>query len=306
MKRKPLVSIIIPVFNAEKYINVCVESVIQQTYPNIEILLIDDGSADQSLYLCKKWRDRDSRIRVFHQNNSGVSSARNKGIKYANGEYIFFLDADDFINPVAISALIERIPKKQSAVAMLLFQRVEKDADLTSYKENYVHALLESSQRKIKNIKEVVTLRNGLFCPGILISKSLVLQNNIFFDENVSNLEDVVWSGLLFNYIDTVCVVKEELYYYRVTPNSITNKKREKNWQIKCWVIAYMSVSKLRIKSIARFRLQNHCLKNMYAECVSAGISIHEVSAITKRMRLEYLVYRGAFWCNSKLRRIKD
>lgn len=93
-----MVSIIVPIYNAEKYISRCVESILAQSYHDFELILIDDGSTDFSLGLCKAFVQKDSRVRVIHQINQGVSSARNLGIKHAHGEYIGFVDIDDYID----------------------------------------------------------------------------------------------------------------------------------------------------------------------------------------------------------------
>ena len=98
MNKFPLISIIVPVYNAELYLSRCVESLLKQTYTNIEILLIDDGSPDSSGLLCDEFATKDKRIRVFHRENGGVSSARNLGLKYAKGEWISFVDADDCVS----------------------------------------------------------------------------------------------------------------------------------------------------------------------------------------------------------------
>lgn len=94
---KPLVSIIIPVYNMEEYLDNCIKSIIRQTYSNFEILLIDDGSTDQSKSLCISWEKRDNRIRFFNHDNHGVSYTRNRGLKESRGEYIIFIDADDIV-----------------------------------------------------------------------------------------------------------------------------------------------------------------------------------------------------------------
>ena len=93
------VSVIVPIYNAEKYLNKCLESIIGQTYKNLEIILVDDGSSDNSPIICDAWAQIDSRIRVIHKKNGGVSSARNAGIDLAQGDYIGFVDADDWIEP---------------------------------------------------------------------------------------------------------------------------------------------------------------------------------------------------------------
>ncbi len=97
MEQRELISIIIPVYNTELYLQRCIDSILNQTYANLEVLLIDDGSTDLSLVICKKYEKKDSRVRVFHQSNAGASAARNVGLENAKGEYIMFVDSDDFI-----------------------------------------------------------------------------------------------------------------------------------------------------------------------------------------------------------------
>ena len=95
---KPLITVIVPVFNVELYLDKCIESIINQTYQNLEILLIDDGSTDRSSIICDHWANIDSRIRVIHKNNAGLSSARNCGLDFCHGDYIAFLDSDDWLH----------------------------------------------------------------------------------------------------------------------------------------------------------------------------------------------------------------
>ena len=98
-KDDPLISIIVPVYNTERYLDTCVESLVQQTYNNIEIILVDDGSASNCALQCDKWQERDCRIKVIHQENHGVAEARNRGIVEAKGDYISFVDSDDWVEP---------------------------------------------------------------------------------------------------------------------------------------------------------------------------------------------------------------
>ena len=102
---KPLISIIIPVYNAEKYLKKCLDSVINQTYKNLEIILVDDGSTDKSPEICDKYAEKDSRIIVLHKENGGVSSSRNAGLDIFKGEYLSFVDSDDYVEPDYIEYL---------------------------------------------------------------------------------------------------------------------------------------------------------------------------------------------------------
>ena len=112
----PLVSVIVPVYNSTAYLKRCVDAILSQTYSNLEIILIDDGSTDDSLALCKEYSKSDSRVKAFHKENGGSSSARNVGIKEASGEYICFCDSDDYYEPDIIENLMKVFVEKEDAV----------------------------------------------------------------------------------------------------------------------------------------------------------------------------------------------
>lgn len=107
--QKPLVSVIVPVYKVEDYLDKCVKSIVAQTYENLEIILVDDGSPDNCPSMCDSWAQKDSRIKVIHKENGGVSSARNSALDAAAGDYICFVDSDDFIEPNAVGYMLENI-----------------------------------------------------------------------------------------------------------------------------------------------------------------------------------------------------
>lgn len=119
MDKKPLISIIIPIYNIMDCLEKCVDSCINQTYQNIEIIMVDDGSSDGTSELCDKLKEKDERIRVFHKENGGSSSARNLGIEEAKGEYLGFVDSDDFISPIMYEELINAIFKYDVPIAQV-------------------------------------------------------------------------------------------------------------------------------------------------------------------------------------------
>ena len=116
MEQQELISVIIPVYNVEKYLRECIDSVLNQSYQNLEIILVDDGSTDSSGEICDEYEKQDIRIRVIHQKNQGLSGARNTGFQNANGEYVYFLDSDDWIVPEAIKCLVKRAEEESADV----------------------------------------------------------------------------------------------------------------------------------------------------------------------------------------------
>ncbi|MBQ7154232.1 MAG: glycosyltransferase, partial [Synergistaceae bacterium] len=123
----PLISVIVPIYNVEKYLDRCVESIVNQTYKNLEIILVDDGSPDNCPAMCDNWAHKDSRIRVIHKQNGGLSSARNAGIDAAHGEYLGFIDSDDYILPEMYEVLLKLILENDADLSVCSFQRVDED-----------------------------------------------------------------------------------------------------------------------------------------------------------------------------------
>lgn len=141
----PLVSIIVPVFNVEKYLEECLDSILNQTYKNIEIILVDDGSTDSSGKICDEYLKKDSRIKVFHKINQGVSITRNFGVEKSNGEYITFVDSDDFLPRFSIEILVKEIENEKADILICAMKR-EKIKENLSYNKiifNREEALIE-------------------------------------------------------------------------------------------------------------------------------------------------------------------
>ena len=114
----PLISVIVPVYNAESHLNRCIKSLVEQKYTNLEIILVDDGSTDSSSLICDKWKECDQRIHVIHQHISGVAAARNAGLDYASGEYIGFVDSDDYALPDMYYRLLLNMKESNSDLSI--------------------------------------------------------------------------------------------------------------------------------------------------------------------------------------------
>lgn len=147
---QPLISIIIPIYKAEKYIEKCVRAVMYQTYTNLEILLIDDGSPDKSGAICDRLAEEDSRIRVIHKENGGAATARNAGLDIMTGEYVAFADADDYMKDTYIESLYQTLVANQAQVSICSFQIVDEEG-----KPVFIDALHEENSNQSENTTDV-------------------------------------------------------------------------------------------------------------------------------------------------------
>ena len=216
---KALVSIIIPVYKVEEYLDRCVESVVNQTYKDLEIILVDDGSPDRCPQMCDDWAKKDDRIMVVHQQNKGLSGARNTGIREAKGNWLYFLDSDDYIVPNCISLMmecVEKHPDVEMVYAGLTSNRFQdglslKNKNLPEYSNNYDW------------INRALLQRGTLIMTACskLARKSFVLANNLFFEEGYIH-EDEIWNFEMAKHVSKIAVCKHDPYMYIIREGSIT------------------------------------------------------------------------------------
>ena len=209
-----LISVIIPIYNVEKYLARCVESVINQIYDNLEIILIDDGSTDNSSCICDQFEMTDKRIRVIHKENGGVSSARNVGLEHMTGKYVMFLDSDDFLEKNCISRMLELMNKYKVPVVQCDFE--EGDKDLFCKSAGKVTERLYCDSKIFGDRKIKITVWGKLY--------DAKLFHNIRFPI-VCNEDEFVTYKVLY-YAGKIATTNEKLYYYYKNDNSIMRKKR--------------------------------------------------------------------------------
>ena len=223
-----LISVIIPVYNTEKYLEMCIESVLSQTYKNIEIILIDDGSNDKSPEICDKYADEYTNIKVCHKKNEGVSVARNTGIEMASGEYLMFLDSDDLYEPDAVRRLYSAIGTAQLAVGD--YNNYYMSADRKErIKSPFGSGTAEISINEYLDKMAVHTIEcyfgsnwNKLYL------KKIIDENNIRFNVGESYAEDFMFNVDYLKYISRVSVTDAVINNYRVeTESSISKSVRE-------------------------------------------------------------------------------
>lgn len=267
METSKKVSIIVPVYNAEKYLDECISSLVNQTYTNLEIILVNDGSTDTSPALLDDWAKKDSRIKVIHKDNEGVSATRNRGIDCATGDYILFVDSDDYVSIRLVDKLMQHRNQGSSPAC-----RIIRFTDIPAENDH------EECEQVIRS-DNLAECRNGLFAVGILYERSVIEKLHLRFDPEIVNLEDSVWNCEYLCYMPDVIYIDVPMYYYRVTPLSATSRCWDRKWQISCWIKARKSMMdwfsgqplSYNQKKYAR-RTYRYCQNNIHAECVSGSV----------------------------------
>lgn len=239
-----LVSVIIPVYNVEIYLRECLQSVIGQTYKNLEILLIEDGATDSSGKICDEIAKEDQRIKVFHRENEGVSAARNFGIEQASGEWIFFVDSDDMLDLYAIECAMESV-KDEDDICILGFKEIYDAKEILATDREGVREKIRQIERKdfrglqfriFNRDREAVCDRNliKLSSPWKIFRKKMIDDNILRFEKGLPNGEDGVFNLYAYRYARHGIAIERPLYYYRQRKDSVThryNKNVEKDFQ---------------------------------------------------------------------------
>ena len=219
MNRSELVSIIVPVYKVEKYLDKCIESIVGQTYENLEIILVDDGSPDNCPAMCDRWAEKDSRIKVIHKENGGLSSARNAGLDACTGEYIYFLDSDDYIADNCIEMLFNAIVSDGSDMCIGNLMSVDES-------ENFVDSYVCPKQRILT--PEDIFSTYGNESPIIFIVAcgklyKTKLFSNIRFPENKLHEDEFTFYKVI-DLCKAVSVLPDMLYFYvQHTESIMTN-----------------------------------------------------------------------------------
>lgn len=230
MIEKPLVSIIVPCYNADKFVESCIDSVMLQTYENWECILINDGSKDNTFDLIKHFESQDNRIRVFTQENLGLSATRNKGIDNANGEFLFFLDSDDILSQDAISALVSSFQNND------IITGVTVNSTFTNNKINRNSQLLNPQEGSVtfENNRFQVLVRameKGLtpVAQNRLYRTDFIKKNKLRFKAGILH-EDELWFFETMLVARNVKFINDETYFYRIdNQDSITKNVGDKN-----------------------------------------------------------------------------
>lgn len=234
---EPLISIIVPVYNVEKYIHKCINSIIDQTYKNLEVLLIDDGSTDSSSDICDKYEKLDKRVKVIHKKNNGASVARNIGLEVARGIYIAFVDSDDYIDKNMYKDMIEKLLEYDCDLVMCDCYKVSETS-----KEKFTHDIRDGFYDKRQLYKEYynkLLMKDDINYPPTisnwvcLIKKEIIKENNLKYVEGIRFSEDLLFGSQVMYYVERFYYMKNKYYYnYICNPLSVTNTYYEGKWDI--------------------------------------------------------------------------
>lgn len=225
----PQVSIIIPIYNAEKYLRECIDSILAQTLYDIEVILVDDGSNDTSPVICDEYVSMDNRVKVIHKPNGRASSARNAGIRVATGEYIAFVDADDWVSPEMYKTMLE----SGADVCLCDYVRFQADKEYPFTQPNIRSGFYNKDQiRKevyphlvMDGVEYPITISNCV----MLIKRSIIIQNNLAYREDIHISEDAPFGSEVLYCADSFAYLKGQVFYhYRMTEGSAS--KTYKSW----------------------------------------------------------------------------
>lgn len=213
---QPLVTVIVPVYKVEPYLRRCIDSIISQTYHNLEIILVDDGSPDGCPEICDEYAERDSRIKVIHKKNGGLSDARNVGLGSSSGKYVTFVDSDDWLENAAVDYMYQLIIKYDAGLVIGGMQRVE---NITDYilKSDWNGKLQEACMTNVQAMQHF--FQNGCAAWARLYRRSIF--NDIMFPIGEINEDEAIVLPILER-CGTVVLTNHVIYNYRCRPESIT------------------------------------------------------------------------------------
>jgi glycosyltransferase involved in cell wall biosynthesis len=272
-KIKPAISIIVPVYNVEKYLHRCVDSILAQTFSDFELILIDDGSTDKSGTICDTYAKEDSRIKVIHLNNGGVSNARNTGINLAQGDYLMFCDSDDYVEENWCSLLYDVIIQGNKVLPLSGIRFVY---NLMKHKKELIKTFPERLSFEKREYFE--TYKKGLsgsLCNKIY-NRRIIVENSIYFDVNVNRGEDLLFNLSYMGHMDTFVTIPTVTYnYVHSNENSLINGYRKDLYDVTSMVyyawtnyFKQTNVTRKQIREFATYYYLNflNVLRNTFDE----------------------------------------
>ena len=288
----PLISIIVPIYNSEKYLERCIKSIISQTYNNIEIILVNDGSKDSSLLICKEFEKKDNRIIIIDLPNKGVSHARNQGTSIANGVYIQYIDSDDFVDNIYIETLCSTLQNKNVELVVCAIESFDiKGNKFDEWK-------VKENRLDFNNINKTLFLeliqKFLLFGPvNKLYKKEIITNNSILFDTSLSYGEDLLFNLEYFKHIDSLAITDKIAYKYIHDNTESLSKKRYANKTALAKRIHYALLTffkRLELTDNESMSILYHRLFDHYYNEVFVIINDNKLTFIKKHKEIKVLL----------------
>lgn len=291
------VSVIVPIYNVEDYLEDCLNSIINQTYKNLEIILINDGSKDNSKNICDCYAKKDMRIKVIHQENGGLSIARNEGIKKASGDYLTFIDSDDYIELNMIEKLVKALKKDDADLSIC------NRKEYFDYKNHYKYTFKNDKKYllldKISALKELCSFNLFDMSAWAKLYKKNLFKDILFPEDKLS--EDYYIMYILFAKCEKISYINDYLYIYRQRRGSISKNKKI-NYDYKLAAEEQMkylnkNYPKLKIYANSAYALANMTIFNWYI----TNRRMVPKSKEYKELKLNVKLYIGDIKNNEKL-----
>lgn len=280
------ISIIVPVYNCDKYLRRCIESLVSQSYKDIEIILIDDGSTDKSMDICQEMAAKDHRIKYVRQSNAGVSSARNHGLNIATGKYIGFCDSDDWAAPNMYENLVNLIEEYSADVAIVRYIN-EVDGRVCSFNDSNKIITFSGKQAILEMHKAKLfegQLWNKLFRAELFLNTRL--------DEKIIIFEDLLILWSIFLKANTVVFHDKSMYHYAINSSSALNQPyRNADWQRREACIKMLEIARMNYADAIPYVKKTFLMADLrLAEkmCVCGKLSSNKRAFLTKEMRSLY------------------
>lgn len=293
-----MISVIVPIYNSETLIKNCLESILNQTYTNLEILLIDDGSTDSSGLICESYSKIDKRIKVFHKTNEGVSSARNYGLTKAKGDYIAFLDNDDYIHPLYFEFLLKAIENSNAEMAMIYYEKtfiVKKLLDRPKFKFFHLNP-------KYCLTKLFESDNPNIHIPYVFVWAKLY-KRELLKDMSFKDIygEDIDFSYNIYIKLKKTVVIPHIMYYW--LQHSSSQHRNRKAFELYKYIECYVDI--LKYIPANNKELKGKCLKKLYITILSVRYNVKyyllnkkSINSLNSKLKETALKYYKEFLLN--------
>ena len=268
------ISIIVPVYKAERYLHKCVDSILSQTFSDFELLLIDDGSPDNSGKICDDYEAKDSRICVFHKENGGASSARNVGLDKAVGKWVCFVDSDDWIERNCLEVIHRYAVEDELDCLQFSYKRIDKNGNVV---------LTEVGKTSVMNLKDYIEA--GVFCfraGGTLLKKNVIDSANLRFKEGLKLAEDQLFMLTAMAHSKRMRRIQDTLYCYFINENSVTENARFND--VYNSIIAY---SEFKHRDLFHRHIDSMILAQVFAALRLSACNMTVLYGILKNIKIE-------------------